>query len=110
MNNIPGTQVQRARLIALDLAALVLRAAAVGLCVALVLAGATLLFSSQSEAAAETPQALARVEIEVESKGFLSRKPTPNGLHQLVLQIATHVQKGRRARAAVEIFIGAAHG
>jgi hypothetical protein len=57
MNNIPGTQVQRARLIALDLAALVLRAAAVGLCVALVLAGATLLFSSQSEAAAETPQA-----------------------------------------------------
>jgi hypothetical protein len=41
----------RLRLIALDFAALVVRAAAVGLGVALVLAGATLLFSSPAEAA-----------------------------------------------------------
>ena len=52
MHDIPGTHAQRARLVIFDLAALVLRAAAVGLSVALVLAGATLLFSSQAEAAA----------------------------------------------------------
>jgi len=52
MHDIPGSSTHRARLVAFDLAALVLRAAAVGLSVALVLAGATLLFSSQTEAAA----------------------------------------------------------
>lgn len=50
MHDAPGSAV-RVRLIALDLAALVMRAAAIGLCVALMLAGATLLFSSQAEAA-----------------------------------------------------------
>lgn len=52
MHDIPGSSTHRARLVAFDLVALVLRAAAVGLSVALVLAGATLLFSSQTEAAA----------------------------------------------------------
>lgn len=52
MHDIPGSGTHRAWPVALDLAALVLRAAAVGLSVALVLAGATLLFSSQAEAAA----------------------------------------------------------
>jgi hypothetical protein len=50
MHDIPGPSTHRARLVAFDLAALVLRAAAVGLSVALVLAGATLLFSSHAEA------------------------------------------------------------
>ena len=56
MQDTSANPVQRARLVAFDLAALVLRAAAVGLSVALVLAGATLLFSSQTEAAADVPQ------------------------------------------------------
>jgi hypothetical protein len=49
MHDIPENQIQGARPVALDLAALVLRAAAVGLSVALVLAGATLLVSTQTE-------------------------------------------------------------
>jgi len=52
MHDNAGSTTHRARLVAFDLAALVLRAAAVGLSVALVLAGATLLFSSQAEAGA----------------------------------------------------------
>lgn len=56
MHNIRATQVERARTVAFDLASLVLRAAAVGLSVALMLAGATLLFSSQTEAAADVPR------------------------------------------------------
>lgn len=59
MHDIPGTPLQRARLVAFDLVALVLRAAAVGLSVALVLAGATLLFSSQAEAVADAPPRVA---------------------------------------------------
>jgi hypothetical protein len=50
MHDAPGPGI-RLRLIALDFVALVVRAAAVGLGVALVLAGATLLFSSPAEAA-----------------------------------------------------------
>jgi hypothetical protein len=57
MHDAPGPGI-RLRLIALDFAALVVRAAAVGLGVALVLAGATLLFSSPAEAA-EPAQAAA---------------------------------------------------
>ena len=52
MHNNQGSNTYRARLVVFDLAALVLRAAAVGLSAALVLAGATLLFSSQTEVAA----------------------------------------------------------
>jgi len=50
MKNSPSTQT-RARLVALDMIAFVMRAAGVGLFVALALAGAALLFSSQAEAA-----------------------------------------------------------
>lgn len=56
MQDTSATRARRARFVAFDLATLVLRAAAVGLSVALVLAGATLLFSSQTEAAADAPQ------------------------------------------------------
>ncbi len=51
-----------------------------------------------------------RGEVEIESEGHFVPPPPGDRVVQPVLQVGTHIEKGRRPGPAVEVFVGATHG